>query len=119
MNPSILILLWTALLAQPAWASNTNKNLHDWQLTRLLQPHPREVARENAGQVYIYDGLTDKEVERALDTQFSRIQNMMFVGTVKTDTKGSAIVDPVTGQVQRDSSGCGSDAAAYSGDRGR
>ena len=111
MNRSILMLMCIALLAPPVWANDADKNLLDWQLRRLLQPLPREVAKENAGQIYIYDGLTDKAVERALDSQFSRIQYMMFVGTIKTDEKGNAIIDPVTGQMQLDSSGCVSPAA--------
>jgi hypothetical protein len=37
--------------------------------------------------VYLYDGLTEREVDSALDTQFPRIQNMTFVGTAKTDER--------------------------------
>jgi hypothetical protein len=57
--------------------------------------------------VYIYDGLTEREVDTALDTQFARIQNMMFVGTLKTDTRGEPLQDNATGQYAQESGGCG------------
>ena len=37
----------------------------------------------------IYDGLEDKVVEQALDTQFERIDHMMFVRTRETLPDGS------------------------------
>ena len=84
-----------------------DKALHDWQVQRLMEPLPRDLEKERKGRVYIYDGLTEREVDTALDTQFPRIQNMMFVGTVKTDTSGKALQDPVSGQSIQESGGCG------------
>jgi hypothetical protein len=60
--------------------------------------------------VYVYDGLTDREVEEALDRHFGRIQYMMFVGTKKTDKQGKLKLDSATGQVMQESGGCSTSA---------
>jgi hypothetical protein len=59
-------------------------NLEQWLLRRLNQPTEHERKHEREGNVYIYDGLTDREVEQALSRNFGRIEYMMFVGTRKT-----------------------------------
>lgn len=83
-----------------------NRGLHDWQVRRLMEPSPQELKKERDGYVYIYDGLTEREVDTALDSQFFRIQNMMFVGTVKTDTSGQPLRDAASGQSIQESGGC-------------
>jgi len=83
-----------------------NKALHDWQMRRLMEPSPLELEKERKGNVYIYDGLTEREVDTVLDTQFFRIQNMMFVGTLKTDPRGEPLQDSVFGQPIQESGGC-------------
>jgi hypothetical protein len=84
-----------------------DKALHDWQVQRLMKPSPRDLGKERKGSVYIYDGLTEREVDTALDTQFPRIQNMMFVGTVKTDTHGEPLHDSESGEPVQESGDCG------------
>ena len=81
--------------------------LHDWRMQRLMAPSPRELEREKRGSVYIYDGLTEREVDVALETQFARIQNMMFVGTVKTDARGKPLQNSESGKYVQESGGCG------------
>lgn len=88
-------------------AQDPDQALHDWQLRRLMQPLPHELQKERSGSVYIYDGLSEREVDTALDTQFGRIQHMMFMGTVKTDAGGEPLRDEATGQVVQESGGCG------------
>lgn len=83
-----------------------DKALHDWQVRRLMEPSPRDLEKERKGSVYIYDGLTEREVDTALDTLFPRIQNMMFVGTVKTDTHGKPLQDAESGEPVQESGGC-------------
>lgn len=83
-----------------------DKALHDWLVRRLMDPSPQELEKERMGNVYIYEGLTEREVDTALNTSFGRIQAMMFVGTVKTDTSGEALQDPVSGQSIQESGGC-------------
>jgi hypothetical protein len=84
-----------------------DKALHDWQVQRLMEPSPRDLEKEQNGYVYIYDGLTEREVDTALKTQFPRIQNMMFVGTLKTDTHGEPLQDAASGRYVQESGGCG------------
>lgn len=51
----------------------------DWQLKRLMQPTTAQLAQEVAGSVVIYDGLDARQVNRALDTHYDRMQHMMFI----------------------------------------
>lgn len=80
-------------------------NLEQWQLRRLVEPTQRERTHERRGNVYIYDGLADREVDRALDTQFDRIEYMMFLGTRKTGSAGAAN-NNAQGQAETESPGC-------------
>lgn len=84
-----------------------DKSLHDWQVQRLMAPSPRDLEKERKGSVYIYNGLTEREVDAALETQFPRIQNMMFVGTVKTDARGNPLQDAESGKYVQESPSCG------------
>jgi hypothetical protein len=84
-----------------------DKALHDWRMQRLMAPAPRDLEKERNGSVYIYEGLTEREVDDALETQFPRIQNMMFVGTVKTDARGEPLQDAESGKYVQESGGCG------------
>ena len=83
-----------------------DKALHDWQVQRLMEPSPRDLEKERKGSVYIYDGLTEREDDTALDTQFFRIQNMMCVVTLKTDPRGEPLQDSASGQPIQESGGC-------------
>jgi hypothetical protein len=82
--------------------SSATTNLEQWLLRRLNEPTERERAHERQGNVYIYDGLTDRNVEQALDRHFERIEYMMFVGTRRTDPTATAPSDAET-----ESPGCG------------
>ncbi len=84
-----------------------DKALHDWRMQRLMEPSPRDLEKERKGSVYIYDGLTEREVDTALNNQFHRIQNMMFMGTVKTDARGEPLQDAKSGQYIQESGNCG------------
>ena len=106
----VLAALATGSLPVQAADQDADKALHDWQLRRLTQPLPQELAKERSGSVYIYDGLKDREVDVALTSHFERIQYMMFVGTKKTDEQGNLKLDSATGQVMQESGGCGTSA---------
>lgn len=111
-HPSIPGLLAGVLsllsVAEPtlAVAQDSGQALHDWQLRRLMQPLAHELEKERSGSVYIYDGLTEPEVDTALGAHFDRIQHMMFMGTIKTDAGGQPLRDSATGQVIQESGGC-------------
>ena len=50
-----------------------------YQLRALLQPSDAVLRAERLGRITIYDGLDNDTVELALNRQFDRIENMMFV----------------------------------------
>ena len=60
----------------------------DWNRSQLLNPSTGQLRAEQRGRVAIYDGLHESTVDRALDTQFGRIQNMMFVRVTHTTPEG-------------------------------
>lgn len=70
---TLICLLWgsSALSAQE----------EEWQIAMIHQPSAAQLKVEQRGRVYIYDGLYDSEVKLAMDTQFDRLENMMFVRT--------------------------------------
>jgi hypothetical protein len=78
----------------------------DIERRRLFEPTASERAEEEAGRIYIYDSLPDKVVEEAVDQEFDRIENMMFIRTKKTNPDGSVRKDPKTGDVEVEDDGC-------------
>ena len=64
-----------------------------YQKRVLFSPGPEILRAEAAGRVMIYDGLSNQTVEKALDDQFGRIENMMFIRTVYTLQNGEEEVD--------------------------
>ncbi len=101
----LLLAAGILMCAVPAGASAdlAQTNLEQWLLRRLIEPTERERTHEREGHVYIYDGLSDREVEQAMNMHFDRIEYMMFVGTRRTDPTGEAPADADT-----ESPGCGS-----------
>ncbi|MGD8310876.1 MAG: hypothetical protein PVG98_15675 [Chromatiales bacterium] len=73
---------------------------------RLFEPTDAERAAERQGRIYIYDGLSDRDIQRAMQHHFDRIENMMFIRTIKTDTEGRFKRDPDTGHVEVMDDGC-------------
>ena len=53
----------------------------DYQQNVLFNPSPVILLAEAGGRIMIYDGLKSETVELALNEQFERIENMMFVRT--------------------------------------
>ena len=75
-------LLWSGL----GWASQSG----DWQLAMLKEPSPAQLKMEQRGRVFIYDQMHDADVELVMNTQFDRIERMMFVRTQKAADKGES-----------------------------
>ena len=50
----------------------------EYQVKRLFSPTPRMLEEEQAGRVFIYDSLMAPQVNAAMDSNFDRIENMMF-----------------------------------------
>ena len=61
----------------------------DYYQNVLTNPSEAVLRAEANGSVTIYDGLEHKVVDQALDTQFQRIDHMMFVRTRETMPDGS------------------------------
>jgi len=81
-------LVWgIPLMAEEAVAAQ------DWQEDRLLSPSERQLSSEQRGRVIIYDGLDERLVDSALDTQFGRVEHMMFVGVRHTEPGGEEWAD--------------------------
>jgi hypothetical protein len=76
------------------------------ELRRLFDPTEAELAAEAEGRIYIYDGLTDRDVQRAMNEEFERVENMMFIRTRKTDDTGELKRDAETGEVEYEDDGC-------------
>lgn len=81
-------------------------DLSEIEKRRLFEPTAAERAAERAGQIYIYDGLRDSTVQRAMDEAFDRIESMMFIRTEKTDESGEVVKDPETGVAVVQDDGC-------------
>jgi hypothetical protein len=70
-----------------AWQSERRRfvpsdELADAPVVRTAQ---NELKREAKGRVMIHDGLTGRDVERALDEQFYRLVHMMITRVVVTE----------------------------------
>jgi hypothetical protein len=100
----ISFLLLSVLLASASGV--TAGDLRDIELRRLFEPTPVELHAERAGLVYIYDGVRDTDIERAMAEQFDRIQSMMFIRTQMTDKTGHLKRDEATGAIEVEDDGC-------------
>jgi hypothetical protein len=76
------------------------------ELRRLFDPTETELAAESGGRIYIYEGLRDIDVQRAMDQEFDRVEYMMFIRTRKTKDTGELAKDPETGVVETEDDGC-------------
>jgi hypothetical protein len=94
------------VLACYAGAAAHAADVSDIELRRLFDPTEAELASEAEGRIYIYDGLTDRDVQRALNEEFERVDNMMFIRTRKTDEAGEVKRDVETGEVEYEDDGC-------------
>jgi hypothetical protein len=87
-------------------AASAAPDVSDIELRRLFEPTASELAAEAQGRIYIYEGLRDIDVQRAMDEQFDRVQYMMFIRTLKTDDRGEVELHPATGAPVTESDGC-------------
>lgn len=72
-------------------------DVREIELRRLLEPTPAELAAEAAGRIYIYEGLRETDVKRALEEAFERVGSMMFIRTKLTDDSDEVRQYPETG----------------------
>ncbi len=65
----------------------------NYQHNVLFNPSASQLNAEANGRIMIYDQLNNETVEQALNEQFDRIENMMFVRTRYAREDGSVDVD--------------------------
>ena len=102
---SILIMLAMSSIFSNSTLADDDP-ARNWQLSLLFNPGEQQYEIESRGRVFIYDGLRDSEVERALDEQYDRVESMMFVNTVITDEDGVPLRDEDTGEMLVENDGC-------------
>jgi len=85
------LFIVAVLMAGASQAAHEEQS--DYQLQRLMSPTPEQLRGEKTGKVMIYDGLTQKQVNHAMNEQFHRIENMMFVRTRVVDENGDEAVE--------------------------
>ena len=108
---SIITLLFLAALSGSIQAEESLGDLalldaaDKWQVNRLLEPTTYQRKKESQGQIMIYDGLRDTAVKNALDTNFDRIENMMFTRVIITDESGQPELDVAGNEITEDD-GC-------------
>lgn len=101
MKP-ILPLILAAAAVTPLMAADV-RNI---ELRRLFEPTPSELQAERSGRIFIYEGLTDRDVDNAMEREFDRIEHMMFIRVKKTDAKGEVQKDAETGAAVVYDDGC-------------
>jgi hypothetical protein len=94
------VFSWTAAVAAD------ESSVAEIELRRLLEPTESEIAQEQKGRIYIYEGLRDIDVEHAMESEFDRIEHMMFIRVRKTDAEGKVARDPETGEAEVEDDGC-------------
>jgi hypothetical protein len=99
---SILSLISAAAVATPLMAAD----IREIELRRLFEPTTSELQAERSGLIFIYEGLTDRDVEQAMEAEFDRVEHMMFIRLKKTDEKGEVQKDPETGEAAVHDDGC-------------
>jgi hypothetical protein len=100
LSVSIISIVLVVGVVGPAKAQDS------WQEKMLFNPSTSQLKREKRGRVMIYDALKDTQVSQAMDTQFHRIQSMMFVRTAATDSEGEILRDEETGDTVAEDDGC-------------
>jgi hypothetical protein len=98
------VLLCSVLMCYSAVAASGD--VEEIELRRLFEPTMAERADEAGGRIYIYDGVRDRDIRRAMDEEFERVDSMMFIRTRKTDTDGNIERDQQTGEVMVEDDGC-------------
>ncbi len=83
----ILLASLLTLMATSAFANNHFYN------NLLFTPSDSMLKAESRGRIMIYDGMDNETVERAMDEQFNRIDNMMFTNTHYVQDDGEEYID--------------------------
>ena len=88
---SVSTVIITSMLL--ALATMPAKAMDNYQYKTLFAPSDYTLKAEANGRVMIYDGLTSKTIDKAMDEQFNRIENMMFVRIIHEQDDGEYYVE--------------------------
>lgn len=102
--PTTLILV--SLLGATLPAQLTHADEYSWQMKQLFKPGKARLQSENQDKILIYQGLKDIDINRAMDDQYNRIEYMMFINVIVTDSEGQPLSDPDTGGIILEDDGC-------------
>ena len=83
------LLLTSMLILTPTSAFATDS----YQNKVLFTPSESTLRAEAKGRIMIYDGLESEIVDRAMNEQFDRIDNMMFIRIRHTQDDGEYLVE--------------------------
>ena len=97
---------WTISLLLAMSTVSLAVDVSEIELRRLFDPTPAEIQAESSGRIYIYEGLRDIDVERAIEEEFNRVDSMMFIRVKQTDEEGDVRKDPESGQAMVQDDGC-------------
>ena len=86
--------------------ADDDRAIDEWQRSQLFQPSDRLIQKERQGRVFIYEEMLESDIEKAMDTQFNRIEHMMFIRTIPTDKEGKPARDEQTGELVFADDGC-------------
>jgi len=98
--------IWLVRFAACAAGIVSASDLSAIEKRRLFEPTDAELQQEAKGRIYIYDGLHDTDIARAMDEEFARVENMMFIRVRNTDKNGAPLTDPGTGVPVVQDDGC-------------
>ena len=87
VSTAIIINMLLVLVSMPAHAMDS------YQYKSLFTPSEFTLKAEAKGRIMIYDGMTSKTIDMAMDEQFERIDNMMFVRIVHEQEDGEYYVE--------------------------
>jgi hypothetical protein len=105
-QPSVTTLIVASSLIAVTVTAAAASDIRDIQMRRLFEPTPAERAQERNGRIYIYESLTQDDIEHAMDAEFDRVESMMFIRVPKTDESGKVMRDQDSGEVITEDDGC-------------
>lgn len=88
-----MALCAAVLLAASSPLRAADDRFNAYQQKVLFEPGKSVLKAEARGRVTIYDGLDESRVDQAMDEQFERIENMMFVRTRRSTADGAVDYD--------------------------
>ena len=87
VSTAIIINMLLVLASRPVHAMDS------YQYKSLFTPSEFTLKAEAKGRIMIYDGMTSKTIDKAMNEQFDRIDNMMFVRIVHEQEDGEYYVE--------------------------